>query len=379
MRIPEEDREERRLIERPPAPDEVEQQPLDADPAHAAVTRLQRTAGNTAVSRTVAGAPGGAASGRAARQVAEALVPGLGRGLDPVTRRRLEGYLGRGLGEMRLHTGARAGRAARAMGARAFAAGNHVVFAEGAFDPGSAAGRELLVHEATHVVQQDAARRGAPGAVVSGPRAEEEAQAAGRAAGREQAAPEVGRAAAASALQGDQDEATREEWRRIGDIFESDEESPGPVVLAEGLAQTSVRVKEELVRAGALTEDAGEQGRLRRVGDELEKAEKELPELVVEIDAKRLPDIRDALKEMVEGLDKVEELPDPAEQRVRAVQQLTRVTKAAGRLEGALPNGGWRTRLKALADLGPLVLRLAEAPVAAGGGDGEDEQAPEAE
>jgi hypothetical protein len=350
---------------------------LDPDPARDAVERLQRTAGNSAVSKAVAPESRGAV-----RRVAESLVPGLGRPLEPPVRREMEAYLGRDLGGVRVHADAAAGRVARGLGARAFAAGSHVVFAEGAFAPLTASGRALLAHELTHVIQQ----RGAPGARGSGTgvatpqAAEDDARRSGRAAAAGARASGAAREAPAAVLQGDLEEATRLEWEKLGDLFESDEEAPGPVVLAEGLAATSTRLKDALESAGSLTEDAGEQGRMRRVGEDLERAEKEVPQMVADVDVKRLPDIRDALEDMCEGLDKVEQIPDPAEQRPRAVQELTRVTKAAGKLEAALPNGTWRTRMKALADLGPLVARLVEAPVAADGGDGDGEESkPEAE
>jgi hypothetical protein len=40
------------------------------------------------------------------------------------------------------------------LGAKAFAQGNDVHFGAGAFNPDSAGGKQLLAHEATHVVQQ---------------------------------------------------------------------------------------------------------------------------------------------------------------------------------------------------------------------------------
>jgi hypothetical protein len=348
---------------------------LDPDPALDAVERLQQTAGNTAVSRAVAPASGGAA-----RRVAESLVPGLGRPLDPPVRRDMEEHLGRDLGGVRVHADAEAARVARGLGARAFAAGSHVVFAQGAFAPLTPSGRALLAHELTHVVQQ----RGAPGArgggVATPETAEDDARRSGRAAAAGARAPAGAREAPAVVLQGDVEEATRLEWEKLGDLFESDEEAPGPVVLAEGLTVTTVRLKEALESAGSLTEDAGEQGRMRRVGEDLERAEQEIPQAVADVDVKRLPEIRNALEDMCEGLEKVEQMPDLAEQRPRAVQELTRVTKAAGKLEAALPNGTLRTRMKALGDLGPLLARLVEAPVAADGGDGDegDESRPEA-
>ncbi len=57
------------------------------------------------------------------------------------------------LSHVRVHTGATASAAARAVGARAFAVGDHIVFGAGRFDPQSEAGQRLLAHELTHVVR----------------------------------------------------------------------------------------------------------------------------------------------------------------------------------------------------------------------------------
>lgn len=54
---------------------------------------------------------------------------------------------------VRVHTDDRAAEAARAVGARAFTVGSHIVFGQGEYAPQSAAGRELLSHELAHVRQ----------------------------------------------------------------------------------------------------------------------------------------------------------------------------------------------------------------------------------
>jgi hypothetical protein len=57
------------------------------------------------------------------------------------------------LSTVRVHAGAAASAAARAVGARAFTVGNHIVFGAGRFDLESAPGQRLLAHELTHVVR----------------------------------------------------------------------------------------------------------------------------------------------------------------------------------------------------------------------------------
>ena len=77
---------------------------------------------------------------------------GRGRPLDPTTRAFFEPRFGRDLGSVRVHDDAAAARSARAMGAKAYTAGNDIVFARGRYAPDQPAGRELLAHELAHVV-----------------------------------------------------------------------------------------------------------------------------------------------------------------------------------------------------------------------------------
>jgi hypothetical protein len=59
------------------------------------------------------------------------------------------------LSKVRVHTGARASQAAALLNARAFTAGNDIVFGEGQYAPQTTGGLRLLAHELTHVAQQD--------------------------------------------------------------------------------------------------------------------------------------------------------------------------------------------------------------------------------
>ncbi len=63
------------------------------------------------------------------------------------------------LSRVRVYADARAATAARAVGADAFTVGSDIVFGAGRYAPGSSAGRQLLAHELTHVVQQGATPR----------------------------------------------------------------------------------------------------------------------------------------------------------------------------------------------------------------------------
>jgi len=66
--------------------------------------------------------------------------------------------LGNDFGHVRIHADDRAGRAAQAIGARAFTVGDRIAFAPGEYRPGTSAGRWLVAHELTHVAQQGRAR-----------------------------------------------------------------------------------------------------------------------------------------------------------------------------------------------------------------------------
>lgn len=78
--------------------------------------------------------------------------------LDRSTSNFMESRFGYDFSHVRVHTDSRAASSARAIDARAYTLGLHVVFAKGQFEPSSSDGRRLLAHELTHVVQQTPAR-----------------------------------------------------------------------------------------------------------------------------------------------------------------------------------------------------------------------------
>ena len=69
----------------------------------------------------------------------------------------MEGRFGHDFSSVRVHTDEVATASAAELGASAYTVGNHVVFGRGRYSPGQAAGRRLLAHELTHVVQQQQA------------------------------------------------------------------------------------------------------------------------------------------------------------------------------------------------------------------------------
>jgi hypothetical protein len=59
---------------------------------------------------------------------------------------------------VRIHDDVQAAESTSAVSALAYTMGHHVVFGQGQYSPTTAAGRRLLAHELTHVVQQSASR-----------------------------------------------------------------------------------------------------------------------------------------------------------------------------------------------------------------------------
>lgn len=116
-------------------------------------TALQRTAGNAAV---VQAQVAGSAVRTALAQP--------GRPLDPTFRSEAEAHLGADLSDVRLHDDAHAASSAEAVQANAYTSGNHVVFGTGQLDTQSASGRNRLIHELAHTVQQ---RHGAVAGTVT--------------------------------------------------------------------------------------------------------------------------------------------------------------------------------------------------------------------
>lgn len=93
-----------------------------------------------------------------------------GAPLDPQARARLEPQLGWDFGRVRVHAGPAADASARSLDAMAYTLGEHIVFRQGQYAPGTPPGDRLLAHELTHVVQQRAAAPMAAGGADGGAR-----------------------------------------------------------------------------------------------------------------------------------------------------------------------------------------------------------------
>lgn len=66
----------------------------------------------------------------------------------------VEPIMGADFSGVKVHTDAQADQLSRSIQAKAFTTGQDVFFRQGAYEPGSRGGQELIAHELTHVVQQ---------------------------------------------------------------------------------------------------------------------------------------------------------------------------------------------------------------------------------
>jgi hypothetical protein len=119
--------------------------------SNASLLQRQSTLGtHVCVQREAVGTTTEAPSPSLVREVTESP----GRPLDSATRSAMEPRFGFDFSRVRVHTDEQATESARAMKANAYTAGEHVVFGQGKYAPGSPGGEGLIAHELTHVVQQ---------------------------------------------------------------------------------------------------------------------------------------------------------------------------------------------------------------------------------
>ena len=111
------------------------------------------------ISRIPATGAGGAAPESFAPASVEQTISSSGQPIEPALREDLERRFGYDFSAVQIHTGTDADRSARDVNARAYTIGSDIVFGAGQFAPATDAGRRLLAHELTHVVQQSGATR----------------------------------------------------------------------------------------------------------------------------------------------------------------------------------------------------------------------------
>ena len=92
----------------------------------------------------------------AAPSVAHAALRSPGQSLNTTTRAFMASRFGNDFSQVRVHTNGEAADAARAVRARAYTVGHDIVFGAGQYAPATRDGKQLLAHELTHVIQQQA-------------------------------------------------------------------------------------------------------------------------------------------------------------------------------------------------------------------------------
>jgi hypothetical protein len=108
-------------------------------------------------------AAGGAVTEKAAPAIVHDVLRSPGQPLDAGTRAFMEPRFGVDFDRVRIHTGEEAASSAQAVNALAYTVGQSIVFGRGQHAPGTAAGRRLIAHELTHVVQQGSSPPGSAG------------------------------------------------------------------------------------------------------------------------------------------------------------------------------------------------------------------------
>ncbi|HEY7403862.1 MAG TPA: DUF4157 domain-containing protein [Candidatus Angelobacter sp.] len=102
-----------------------------------------------------------------------------GQPLDKATRDYFEPKFGYDFSKVRVHTDVKAAESAESVSANAFTVANQIVFNKTQYKPTSVAGRRLLAHELSHVVQQR--RGGLPAGIDADPALEHAAESAAQA------------------------------------------------------------------------------------------------------------------------------------------------------------------------------------------------------
>lgn len=77
-----------------------------------------------------------------------------GKYMQPDTQHFMESRMGKDFSDVKIHTGRNAVEMSKNLAARAFTYGSDIYFNENQYQPHTAAGKKLLAHELTHVIQQ---------------------------------------------------------------------------------------------------------------------------------------------------------------------------------------------------------------------------------
>ena len=110
----------------------------------AGIVGLQRAAGNAGASALI----------EEERSPVHNVITSGGTPLPVDVRADMEGRFGQDFGDVRVHNDGAAHESAKSVNAQAYTVGSNIVFQRDKYDPGSDAGKHMIAHELTHVVQQ---------------------------------------------------------------------------------------------------------------------------------------------------------------------------------------------------------------------------------
>ncbi len=128
------------------------------------VTVLQHQVGNQAVQRLLAQRSGNGPFDL--NDETEARINnqrGSGQSLDSAIQTKMGDATGHDFSDVKVHTDPESHALNEELSAKAFTTGHDIFFREGAYQPGSGEGQELIAHELTHVVQQSSGAVGSGG------------------------------------------------------------------------------------------------------------------------------------------------------------------------------------------------------------------------
>lgn len=138
------------------------QRPTGPTVGPAAIIRLQKQVGNRAVQRLLAQRYSAGDGFELDEATASRIngARGSGQTLDNTVQTQMSQSMGYDFSGVQVHTSPEADELNQQLSAKAFTTGQDIFFKQGAYDPGSSGGRELIAHELTHVVQQGTGRVG---------------------------------------------------------------------------------------------------------------------------------------------------------------------------------------------------------------------------
>lgn len=110
----------------------------------AGILGLQRAVGNAGVAEAM----------EEERSPVHDVISSTGSPLPQELRADMEGRFGTDFGDVRVHNDGAAHDSAKSVNAQAYTVGSNIVFQRDTYDPSSDAGKHVLAHELTHVVQQ---------------------------------------------------------------------------------------------------------------------------------------------------------------------------------------------------------------------------------